>query len=43
MYVHSKIVFEILIYSDYARTATDMDGTLHTDLRKSETSREIKK
>ena len=25
------------------RTATDMDGTLHTDLWKSETSREIKK
>ena len=27
----------------YARTATDMDGTLYTDLWKSETSREIKK
>ena len=28
---------------DEARTVTDMDGTLHTDLGKSETSREIKK
>ena len=28
---------------DNPRTATDMDGTLHTDLWKSETSREIKK
>ena len=27
----------------YARTATGMDGTLHTDFRKSETSRDIKK
>ena len=26
-----------------ARTATEMDGTLHTDFRKSETSRDIKK
>ena len=26
-----------------ARTATGMDGTLHTDFRKSETSRDIKK
>ena len=27
----------------YTRTATGMDGNLHTDLGKSETSREIKK
>jgi hypothetical protein len=27
----------------YSRTATGMDGTLHTDFRKSETSRDIKK
>ena len=26
-----------------ARTATEMDGTLHTDFQKSETSRDIKK
>ena len=26
-----------------ARTATEMDGTLHTDFRKSESSRDIKK
>ena len=26
-----------------SRTATEMDGTLHTDFRKSETSRDIKK
>ena len=26
-----------------ARTATEMDGTLHTDFRKSETSRDMKK
>jgi hypothetical protein len=29
--------------SYYSRTATGMDGTLHTDFRKSETSRDIKK
>ena len=29
--------------SSRSRTATDMDGSLHTDLWKSETSREIKK
>jgi hypothetical protein len=28
---------------DYPRTAKEMDGTLHTDFRKSETSRDIKK
>ena len=32
--------FEVLLYP---RTATDMDGTLHTDICKSETSRNIKK
>ena len=31
------------LVSTYTRTATDMDGTLHTDFCKSETSREIKK
>ena len=31
----------VLLY--WPRTATDMDGTLHTDLWKPETSREIKK
>ena len=29
--------------STQPRTATEMDGTLHTDFRKSETSRDIKK
>ena len=33
----------ILIILDQAKTATDMDGTLHTDLWKSETSRENEK
>ena len=33
-------LYEILANT---RTDTDMDGTLHTDLWKSETSREIKK
>jgi hypothetical protein len=27
----------------YSRTATGMDGTLHTDFQKSKTSRDIKK
>ena len=31
------------LWMGWSRTATDMDGTLHTDLWKSETSREIKK
>ena len=32
-----------LQFCGYARTATGMDGTLHTDFPKSETSRDIKK
>ena len=41
-----RIIYKILPYVleiPKAKTATDMDGTLHTDLWKSETSREIKK
>ena len=33
----------IIVKLYYSRTATEMDGTLHTDFRKSETSRDIKK
>ena len=31
------------IHVSNSRTATEMDGTLHTDFQKSETSRDIKK
>ena len=37
------VLYHKLYRRDAARTATEMDGTLHTDFRKSETSRAIKK
>ena len=40
--VRKMAIFADFQYAD-ARTATGMDGTLHTDFRKSETSRDIKK
>ena len=35
--------FDFKTDCDRPRTTTEMDGTLHTDFRKSETSRGIKK
>ena len=35
--------YKIQYLQGKSRTATEMDGTLHTDFRKSETSRDIKK
>ena len=35
--------FEGILRKAKPRTATEMDGTLHTDFQKSETSRDIKK
>ena len=38
------LVFSLFLFmKSTPRTATEMDGTLHTDFRKSETSRDIKK
>ena len=39
MCAHTNSLHEL----DKSRTATEMDGTLQTDFRKSETSRDIKK
>ena len=42
--VRKLVISSFLLFSiSYTRTATEMDGTLHTDFRKSETSRDIKK
>jgi hypothetical protein len=38
----SVFEFELMLLYYNARTATGMDGTLHTDFQKSETSRDIK-
>ena len=39
----NQCVFESLESDSEPRTATEMDGTLHTDFRKSKTNRDIKK